>query len=249
MPTKPPRNTSQSVKVNYRSTGLKSHLLQRLMRVLHVGGDYTKTELAMSASTTERTLSHAILLLREVGLIHIARWSHAGGWSGLKAHYAFGPGPDAQKVAPEPKTGWRYSVVHARILLTLVRDMTSDEVATEIGAHPAYVAKMMRRMADEGPAQEIHIRQWLRNYEVGGGYTRIYAPGAQKNAERPEAMPSKKLNQRYRARLARDFGREVAARMHKSLAKGGIDTLVIDGKVAWQRRAKRGQGDKEQSAT
>lgn len=226
---------------HHRSTGVKSHLHQRLMRILHAGGDYTKTELAVLASTTARTLDHAILLLREVGLIHIARWSHAGGWSGLKAHYTFGPGPDAPKKTPEPKTGWRYSAVHGRILRVLVRDMTPAEVAAEIGAHPTYVAKMMRAMSAEGPEQVIHIRRWLRNYEVGGGFTRIYAPGARKNAERPVAMPSKKLNQRYRARLVRDFGRDVAARMHKSRRKGGIDTLVIDGKVAWQRRAPRGR--------
>jgi len=226
---------------SYYSTGEKSHMLQRVVRALHVPeATYTKAELADRAATTPRTLDHAIRLLRACGLIHIAAWSHAGGPSGLTAHYAFGPGPDARKTTPEPATGWRYSRVHADILRELAGEMTAQQVASRINANATYVAEMLRQMAQSITDQEAHIAHWLRNLEVGGGFTPLFAPGPGKNASKPKPLGNKKCNQRYRSRLARDFGREQAARMLKSIAKGGIDRLVIDGKTAWERRAPRG---------
>lgn len=226
----------------YYSTGERSHMLQRVMRALHVpGSTYTKTDLADRAATTARTLDHAIRLLRSCGLIHIAAWSHAGGWSGLKAHYGFGPGPDAPHTTPEPATGWRYSRVHADIMATLTGEMTAQDVATAVNANPIYVAKLLRKMSADGPDQSVHITRWLRNYEVGGAFSRLYALGAGRNATRPNALGNKKCNQRYRSRLARDFGRAMATRMLKSSAKGGIDQLVLDGKTVWERRKPRGK--------
>lgn len=87
-------------------------------------------------------------------------------------------------------------------------------------------------------AKRIHISQWRRE----GSYSpvMIVAAGPGVDAKKPEKRTPATSSQARRKALIERFGKETATRIMTSRADGGVDKIIRDGVVVYQRQAPRG---------
>lgn len=223
--------------------GTKSLMMVRLTALFHAGETGTKWELADKVFSTHRNLDSYIHWLKDVGIARIVGWKVRVGQGAHKvAIYGWGGGePDEPKPMKQPglKFDARQSENALLILnrLSAAGPQSTAQVAEYMGCGHEYARMCLRQMYRQGM---VHIARWNR----AGAHPPIivYGAGKHTDAQKPVVLTRLQSTRRRKRRLVDKFGEDRAKSIMTSRADGGVDRIIIDGKIAWQRGVPRGQG-------
>ncbi len=109
-----------------------------------------------------------------------------------------------------------------RRVLELLREfgpMTRFEIGEELGIPKNTLGQCISTLNHESPRAEkrVHIVRWTRDVEGTRTYLRaVYAFGLGRDAKKPERMPGREANKRYRERVHAKFTSSSPFRMAAS---------------------------------
>lgn len=212
--------------------GTKSLQIVRLMGWIHAGREFEAVEAVQSLFISKKSFSTLYRMLKSCGLARVVRWTHRTIGAPV-AVYGWGGGePDA----PKPKASKPCSS-RSRLATRMLAAMSPkhafppDAIHQVVGTSMENVRKKLKLMVDEG---RIHIQKWKRP-ESGGMAIPYYLPFPGKNAEKPRRMTAAEFARARKRRLKERFGEKYPL-IRRTRAQGGVEKLVIDGVLAYQRQ-------------
>lgn len=223
--------------------GTKSLMMVRLTALFHAGYQGTKWELAKAAFSTAKNIESYIRFLKDVGIARVVAWEkRVGPGAQHVAIYGWGGGESDAPKELKPK-GMKFDARQSENAILILECLeksgpkTTAQVAEYMGCGHEYARMCLRQMQKQGM---VHIARWNR----AGAHPPmiVYGAGKHTDAQKPVVLTRLQSTRRRKRRLVDKFGEDRAKSIMTSRADGGVDRIIIDGKIAWQRGVPRGQG-------